>query len=118
MITGVIILVLLIIGGIFCGVVLCLMYRKKQQRKKRNLDLSTSNTRHQYRPIDDMELQYGGVQELPAEYHLSGHKAELPSSPYGVQKVQQLDGFVAPPQPSAQPVELPSNSRIYRDGPR
>ncbi|KAF2438224.1 hypothetical protein P171DRAFT_491510 [Karstenula rhodostoma CBS 690.94] len=109
-ITGVVILVSLIIIGAFCTVVLCFMHKKKRQRQKQQLDLGVSSANHRYRPVDDMELGYGGVQELPAENSFGGGggKAELRSD-FEVQRVQQLDGFVAPPKPSAQPVELPTS---------
>lgn len=112
-ITGVIILIVLVVGGIFCCIVLCLVHRRKQQIKKRNLDLGTANATNTYRgyqPVDNMELGYGGVQEMPGDYYHPGHKAELPS--YEVQRVQQSDGFISAPNHSAQPVELPSNIHI------
>ena len=115
MITGIIILALLVIGGIFCGVVLCLMHRTKKQRKKRTLDLAASNANHRYQPVNDIELGYAGVQELPVDYDYSGRQVELPSHAHEVPKTQQLDGYVAPPKPSAQPTELPSNTNVYRD---
>ncbi|KAJ4298990.1 hypothetical protein N0V90_004234 [Kalmusia sp. IMI 367209] len=95
-ITGIVILVSLVVGGIFCCVVLGLMYKKKQERKKRNIDLGGTNANHRYRPVEDMELGYQGVQELPAENYGLGYKAELPSDVNEVPKVQQLDGYIAP----------------------
>lgn len=113
-IIGIISLVALIAGGIFCCIVLALMRRKKQQRKKRNLDLGASNRNHAYRPVEDMELGYTGVQEMPAENSFGGggRKTELGGYANEVPRVQQLDGFVAPAKPSAAAVELPAS---YKD---
>lgn len=117
MITGIVILVSLVIIGVFCAVVLCLMHKKKRQRQKQRIDLGVSNANHRYHPVDNMELEYGGVQELPAENSFGGGggKAELGSHFNEVPRVQQLDGFVAPPKPSAQPAELPSGTSYKSD---
>jgi hypothetical protein len=116
-ITGVVILVSLVVMGVFCAVVLCLMHKKKRERQKRHLDLGASNANHRYRPVDNIELEYGGVQELPAENSFGGggRKAELQGEFSEVPRVQQLDGFVAPPKPSAQPAELPSDTSYKYD---
>ncbi|KAL5386264.1 hypothetical protein DPSP01_004345 [Paraphaeosphaeria sporulosa] len=116
-ITGVVMLVSLIIIGIFCAVVLCLMHKKKRQRQKQRIDLGASNANHRYRPVDNMELEYGGVQELPAENSFGGGgaKSELRSDFNEVPRVQQLDGFVAAPKPSALPAELPSATSYKND---
>lgn len=75
------------------------MHRTKQRRKKQTLDLGRT---HRYQPVDNnVELAYGGVQELPVDYD-PGHKAEL-------------DGYIAAPKRSAQPAELPSSGN-YKDG--
>ena len=114
-ITGIITLALLVVGGIFCAVVLCCMYRKKQQRKKRNLGLGTVTATHRYQPVNDIELEPGRPHELPVDYNSSSYGAELPSGAHGVPKVQELDGYIAPPKPSVLPAELPSNVRVYKD---
>ena len=89
------------------------MYRKKQQRKKRNFGQGTATATHQYHPVSDIELEPGRPQELP-DYN-SSYGAELPSGAHGVPKVQELDGYIAPPKPSVLPAELPSNVRVYKD---
>ena len=109
-------LVSLVVIAAFCAVVLCLMHRKKQQRKKQHLDLGVSNATHRYQPVhNNIELEYGGVQEMPADSNYGGRKAELGADGNEVHKVQQLDGFVAPPKPSAQPAELPTHAVGYQD---
>ncbi|KAF1976889.1 hypothetical protein BU23DRAFT_14694 [Bimuria novae-zelandiae CBS 107.79] len=108
-ITGISILVSLVVMGIFCCVVLYLMHRTKEKRKKRTLDLGLLNPNRGYCPVNDMELQYEGAQELPADHNFSGYNVELPAGAHEVPKVQQLDGYVAPPKPSAHPAELASN---------
>jgi hypothetical protein len=112
-----VILVISVIAAVFCAVVPCLMHKKKRERQKRNRDLSAFNTDHRYRPVDHIELEHGGVQELPAENNFGGggRKAELQGEFSEIPRVQQLDGFVAPPKPTAQPVELPSNTPYKYD---
>ncbi|KAF9729437.1 hypothetical protein PMIN01_12301 [Paraphaeosphaeria minitans] len=117
MITGVVVLVSLVIIGVFCAVVLCLMHKKKRQRQKQRTYLGASDTNHRYCPVDNMELLHEGVQELPAENSFGGGgaKAELGSDFNEVPRVQQLDGFVAAPKPSAVPAELPSTTSYRND---
>ena len=114
-ITGIITLALLVIGGIFCAVVLCLMYRKKQQRKKRNPGLNIATATHRYQPVNDIELEPGRPQELPVDYNSSRYGAGSSSYAHEAPRVQELDGYIVPPKPSVRPAELPSNAQVYKN---
>jgi hypothetical protein len=67
-----------------------------------------------YDPVNTSAVG-GGIQELPQDNYLKdgtgnmypGRGVELQSEEREVPRVQQLDGFVAPPRIGEEPVELP-----------
>jgi len=96
-VTLIIVLASLVVCGIFCCVVLGFIWRKKNQRKKRDRNIADARAEsqpfvsHQYNAVGNvdatMKTSQGYVQELPDD-----HQAYQMSS---YTQKNELDGYVA-----------------------
>ncbi|KAF2242269.1 hypothetical protein BU26DRAFT_157778 [Trematosphaeria pertusa] len=114
----IIVLVLIVIGIIFAAVVLILIWKNKAQRRKRQRQMEATKpaARHEYRVLEDTESGNGGLHELPQDNQVGDpvpyQTVELQADVNEVPRVQQLDGYTAPPKPNNQPTELPSEAHV------
>ncbi|KAF2116997.1 hypothetical protein BDV96DRAFT_644437 [Lophiotrema nucula] len=120
-IVWVVILSLTAVSILFCiviGIIICNNKAKARQRQQkmnasRNVD-SQSQGKGKYVALEDMEP--GGLHEMPTNSGVKGTGVELEGEGNEVPRVQQLDGFTAPPRVNSRPIELPPDAYAGRVG--